>query len=557
MKTRDWTNPGKDELLFVPLGGCGEIGMNLNLYGHNGSWLMVDCGVLFPGMKLPGVEVVTPNIEFALELGDRLAGLVLTHGHEDHLGAVPYLAEWLKCPIYATSFTYHLLRAKLREDGVEVADLREISQGARFSCGAFGVEFVNLTHSIPEPNALLLETPLGAVFHTGDWKLDESPLLGEDYDVARLQSLGDSGILAMVCDSTNAMIAGRSGSEREARDGLIEMIAAEEGRIAVGCFASNVARLDSIVRAATKAGRRVALLGRSMQRVTNAARDSGYLQGWPKIYDARALMSAPRDEVLYLCTGSQGESRAALLRLAEGRHPMGRLESGDTVIFSSRVIPGNENEVYALQNRFVRGGIRVRTGEESRIHVSGHPCRDELACLYEWVRPGCSVPVHGEARQQAAHADLARGLGVPHGVVPENGDVVRLAEGAPCCVGKVPSGRWAVEGLRLIDDGSSLYRERRKLGRGGIVYGCVVLDSRGRLLRRPRLWSCGVFSGESEGEDEARFGEHFEHLVEVMVERGGRGAGDMGEELRRKLGDWCKGDLGRVPRINVMVMGDE
>lgn len=576
-KDQDWTNPGADEFLFIPLGGCSEIGMNLNLYGHNGSWIIVDCGVTFPGTDLPGVDVVTPNIEFVLALGDRLEAVILTHAHEDHIGAVPYLAEWLKCPVYATGFTAALLRRKLHDDDVRLNDLRQVPQGSTVECGPFTVEYIGITHSIPEPNALCISTPIGSIFHTGDWKLDDTPTFGEVYDEARFRELGESGMLAMVCDSTNALIPGRSGSEQEAAAGLVELIAKQEGRIAVACFASNVARLASIVRAATAAGRRVGLIGRSMLRVVDSAVEAGYLRDWPKLEDPASLMRAPPNEVLLLCTGSQGEPRAALRRIADNSHPFVRLNEGDSVIFSSRVIPGNEKSVYALQNRLLRSGLHVLTAERFDIHVSGHPCRDELKDLYGWVKPQCSIPVHGEARQQFAHAELAEEIGVPHHVIPDNGDVVRFLPGPVERVGRVHSGRWAVEGDRLLPIDSAIYNERRRLSDNGVLWATVVVDSENHAAAEPQMQSLGVVDSELEKDERFRLEKAFVGIVDSLLRGGGdsrrgrggpqRGRGRRGEserdsgsgdplerELIRRLRQACEEELGRSPRVYVRVV---
>ncbi|MEX0758549.1 MAG: ribonuclease J, partial [Tistlia sp.] len=397
-------------MLFVPLGGTGEIGMNLNLYGHAGKWLMVDCGVAFGEHDLPGIEVVMPDPDFILERRDDLVGILLTHAHEDHLGALPYIWPELECPVYATPFTAALLRRKLRDDGVALpAELIEVPLSGRLKIGPFEIELVTLTHSIPEPNAVLLHTACGTVFHTGDWKLDDDPLIGETYDAARLQKLAGEDILAMICDSTNALVPGSAGSEGSVREALDRTLGGLSGRIAVACFASNVARLETIITLAVAHGRKVALVGRSMHRIVAAAREAGYLKDLPAVIDAREIGHLPRDRVLLLCTGSQGEPRAALWRIANGDHPDVVLEEGDTVLFSSRVIPGNEKAIFALYNALSRRGVKVLSDREAEgIHVSGHPCRDELTQMYQWVRPRIAIPVHGESRHMAAQAELAR-----------------------------------------------------------------------------------------------------------------------------------------------------
>jgi ribonuclease J len=371
--------PGADQFFFLPLGGTGEIGMNLNLYGHAGRWLMIDLGVTFPEEGAhPGVEVIMPDPTFIVERRDALAGLVLTHGHEDHIGAVPYLWPRLKCPIYTTPFTAHLVRRKLQEAGLlgEV-DLYEVPLSGRFTVGPFELELIGLTHSIPEPNAIVIRTRLGTVLHTGDWKLDPDPVVGLDYDAEALKALADEGVLALVGDSTNAMVEGTSGSEAEVRAALIELVGQQKNRVAVACFATNVARVDSVLAAAKASNRRVCLVGRSMKRIFEAALDTGYIKNLPSMVDEQDAGYLPREEVLLLATGSQGEPRAALARLAQGENRHLTMERGDTVIFSSRVIPGNERAIDRLQAALLGLGLSVLTDADHFVHVSGHPARDE------------------------------------------------------------------------------------------------------------------------------------------------------------------------------------
>ncbi|HET6223250.1 MAG TPA: ribonuclease J, partial [Dongiaceae bacterium] len=422
--------PGADEVLFLALGGAGEIGMNLNLYGHAGKWLMIDLGVTFGDDATPGIEVIMPDIGFIEERRRDLAGLVLTHAHEDHIGAVPYLWPRLGCPIFATPFTASLVREKLREVGLaQAAPITEIPMSGRFSVGPFELELVTLTHSIPEPNAVVIRTKFGTLLHTGDWKLDPEPLVGPLADEAALRRLGDEGVLAMICDSTNALVHGQSGSEGEVRESLQELVGRLPGRIAVACFASNVARVETIARVAAAHDRQVALVGRSLWRITEAARENGYLADIPPFITEHDIGYLPRDKALLICTGSQGEPRSALARIARDDHPTVSLEKGDTVIFSSRIIPGNERSIGELQNGLVRLGVEIITERDHFVHVSGHPARDELLAMYQWVRPRIAIPVHGEARHLRAHARLAESGQVGQALVIENGDVVRLAPG--------------------------------------------------------------------------------------------------------------------------------
>jgi ribonuclease J len=489
-------NPEADALYFLALGGAGEIGMNLSLYGHAGAWLMVDLGISFPDETMPGVEVIMPDHQFIAERREQLAGLVLTHAHEDHLGAVQYLWPDLKCPVYATPFTAAVLRAKLHERGLAgKIPVHEIPMGGSFKVGPFDLEFVTVTHSILEPNALAIRTPVGTVVHTGDWKLDPQPLIGTTADEARLRAIGDEGVLALVCDSTNALTPGWTGSESGVRDALIAEFKKHDQRIAVTCFATNVARLESIAVAAAEAGRHAALVGRSLWRIHEAAKATGYLKDIPAFlseYDAGFL---PPDKVVLACTGSQGEPRSALARIAAGDHPQIVLDKGDVVIFSSREIPGNERAIARVQNRLAERGIGVITADDVPVHVSGHPARDEMAQMYQWVRPRISVPVHGDARRQLAHAELAAACQTPQSVVPGNGDLIRLAPGDPKVVAGVPSGRLALDGKRLINMATDTLRSRNRLINSGAVVATLVVGGRGDILAPPQIAVMGLLEG--------------------------------------------------------------
>ncbi len=495
--------PAADELLFVPLGGAGEIGMNLNLYGFGRpgahQWMMVDLGITFS--DLPGVDVVMPDPAFIVGHRDRLAGLALTHAHEDHLGAVPYLWDRLRCPIFATPFTASILRAKLAAVGLEdEAEITEVPLGGRFRVGPFDLELITLTHSIPEPNAIAIRTPVGTVLHTGDWKFDPDPVVGPTADEDALSRLGDEGVLAMVCDSTNVFDAGTSGSEADLLASLKALIGACENRVAVACFATNVARLSTIAAAAE--GRDVVLVGRSLRRIDAAARKNGYLADIPAFLDDEDAGYLPKDKVLLICTGSQGEPRAALTRIAADAHPHVTLEAGDTVILSSKIIPGNEMAIARLHNRLVRRGVNVITERDAFVHVSGHPNRDELIRMYQHVRPRVTVPVHGEARHLAEHARLARECQVAVAVVAENGSVVRLDSAAAGIVDEVPAGRLALDGNRVVSMDGALVRGRNRALYNGSAVVTVVLNGDGRLATEAQLSTTGLMEAEdSETED--------------------------------------------------------
>jgi len=491
--------PGRDdELVLLPLGGAGEIGMNFNAYGYGPAdereWIVVDCGVLFGREGLtPGIDLIMPDIRYLAEQRENVRAIVLTHAHEDHIGAVAHLWPQLRCPVYATPFTARLLEDKIEEAGLsEKLRVKIVPLGGKLKLGPFAVEFVSITHSILEPNALAIRTPLGVVVHTGDWKIDPDPLLGDVTDINALTKLGDEGALALVCDSTNALLQGSSGSEADVRKSLTELIGTLKGRVAVTSFASNVARLDTIARAAREHGREVALVGRAMHRITNAARETGYLKGFPNLLDEAEAAQLPPNRILYLCTGSQGETRAALARVASGDHPNVKLGAGDAVIFSSRIIPGNELSIFELQNKLAALGVEVLTEQDHFVHVSGHPARDELAQMYRWVRPQIAVPVHGELRHMTAHARLALSLQVPQAVVVQNGQMLRLAPGRAEIVDEVPSGRMYMDGRVLVEEGKGHARGRRALAFAGMIAITVALDSKGRVAGEPAVLLEGI-----------------------------------------------------------------
>lgn len=484
------------DLAFLPLGGTGEIGMNLNLYRCAGTWLAVDCGMGFGGAENPEVDIMVPDPAFIAERRDRLAGLVITHAHEDHIGAVAWLWPQLRCPIFATPFAAAVLRRKLGEAQlVNQAKITIIQPGGSFRLGPFDLTFIRMAHSIPESQALVIRTPAGIVLHTGDWKLDEAPLVGPRTDEAALRALGDEGVLAMVCDSTNAMVEGESGSEGEVRTSLAELIASLRGRVAVTCFASNVARVESVALAARAAGRSVAIVGRSLRNLEAAARECGYLKGIPPFLTEDDVADIADDNLVILITGSQGEPRSALARVAQDTHPRVELGEGDTVVFSSRMIPGNERAIGTVQDNLVRRGVTVLTDNDHFVHVSGHPARDELKRLYALVRPRVTVPVHGEWRHLSAHAALAQELGVTP-ILVEDGDILSLAPGRPEVVDSAPVGRLVVDGNRLVPLQGSVMGARRRMLFNGVVIASLAVDEAGRLRGAPRLSAPGLFDPE-------------------------------------------------------------
>ncbi len=549
----DW--PGADELLFVPLGGAGEIGMNLNLYGHDGAWVMLDLGVSFADEHLPGIDLVMPDPAFIVERRKDLLGLVLTHAHEDHIGAVAHLWPQLRCPIYATPFTAALVRRKLDElELTDKVELHVVPLGGTIKLGPFEMTYITLTHSILEPNAVAIRTPLGLVMHTGDWKIDPTPTLGDVTDIAALTRAGDEGVLAMVCDSTNVFSPGRSGSEAGVRTSLMELVGKMRGRVAITTFASNVSRLATIAEVAEAHDRHLVLVGRSMRRIVSAARETGYLQGLARILNEDEAGWLPPEKVLYLVTGSQGEPRGAMARIASGNHPHISFGRGDTVVFSSKMIPGNERPIAAVQNQLAAAGVDLITEKSHFVHVSGHPNRDELADMYRWVRPHISVPVHGEARHLAEHARLARSLGIAEAPVITNGDVLRLAPGRPEIVDRVKSGRLVLDGTRLVPEDDRGVVERRKLAFNGQLSLAVVVDDSGRLAVPPRVTAAGM----PVLEDEKILVESIAEAIEVAVGKldGRSRAKDdaIDEAVRRAARRVASSLTGKKPVCHVHIM---
>ncbi len=497
-------NQRADELVFAPLGGVGEIGMNLSIYGvgseHKRSWLAVDFGVSFAGDDLPGIDLIFPDIRYLVSERRNLAGIVLTHAHEDHFGALIDLWPQLKIPVYATPFTAALLEAKrASEPGAPQIPVTIVPLGGRVTIGAFDVEFVSVAHSIPESNALIIRTPAGAVLHTGDWKIDPTPILGPPTDEAKLKALGAEGCLAIVGDSTNAVRDGRSPSEADVAKTIAELVKNARGRVAVAAFASNVARLRAVADAAKAAGREVVVVGRAMERISQVARETGYFNGVQEFRSHDSYGYLPPDKVVALCTGSQGEPRAALARIAADEHPEVTLARGDCVIFSARTIPGNEKAVGRVMNGLIDQGIEVITDRTHLVHVSGHPRREELQDLIRWVKPQILIPVHGEALHLSEHAALARKAGVPQVVMCRNGDMVRLAPGKAGIVDEVPSGRLYKDGRLIVDAESRTVADRRRLGFAGIVSVALALTEKGELAADPEIDMVGIPEKDAEG----------------------------------------------------------
>jgi len=490
------------DFAFLPLGGTGEIGMNLNLYRYEGRWLAIDCGIGFGGAAHPEVEVMMPDPAFIAERRKALVGLVITHAHEDHIGAVAHLWPQLQCPVYATPFAATVLRRKLAEAGLlDQVPVHAIAPGGSFSLKPFALQFIRMAHSVPEAQALVIRTPAGIVLHTGDFKLDPEPMVGPPSDEAALKALGDEGVLAMVCDSTNAMVEGHSGSEGEVRRSLVDVIKGLKGRVAVTCFASNVARVESVALAAKAAGRVVAIVGRSLKNLDAAARTCGYLKGIAPFLSEDQANDIDDDRLLILITGSQGEQRSALSRVAMDTHPRIELGAGDNVIYSSRMIPGNERSIGDVQDALVRRGVRVLTDDDHMVHVSGHPAREELRRLYELVRPKFSVPTHGEWRHLSAHAALAQELGVKP-ILLEDGDILQLTPGVPEVVDSAPVGKLVLDGARLVPLSGGVLGARRRMLFNGVVIASFAVDEQGKVRGTPKVSAPGLL--EAEDPDTAR-----------------------------------------------------
>jgi ribonuclease J len=528
------------ELAFLPLGGTGEIGMNLNLYrwreAGQETWIAVDCGIGFGGSEYPEVEVMMADPGFIADRRERLRGLVITHAHEDHIGAVAWLWPQLQCPVYATPFAAAVLRRKLTEVGlVNQVPVRVVPPGGSIDLKPFAVRFLKLAHSIPEAQALVIETPAGILLHTGDWKLDPNPLIGPPTDEAALAALGARGVLAIVCDSTNAMVEGHSGSELDVRNSLSALIRDLTGRVAVTCFASNVARMESIALAAQDAGRSVALVGRSLRNIDAAARECGYLRAIPPFLTEDDIDDVPDDNILMIVTGSQGEPRSALARIARDDHPRVSLGEGDTVIFSSRMIPGNERAIGTVQDQLVRAGVRLMTDDDHLVHVTGHPARDELRRMYRLVKPRYAVPVHGEWRHLSAHAELAREAGAEPFMM-EDGDIITLFPGRPAITDSAPTGRLVLDGTRLLPLKGEVMSARRRMLFNGIVVASLAVDQAGRLLGRPRVSAPGLLEPDEAETD--RVAEDFADMLR-----------DLSADVRRDdtlLADAARGVLRRT-----------
>ena len=494
-------------LVFLPLGGTGEIGMNMNLYGYGNEiddmkWLIVDVGITFGDDTTPGVDVILPDHEFIKERKENLQGIIITHAHEDHVGGLAYLWPDLKCPIYATAFTASIIRLKFEERGINIEDkLNIVDLSSEIQIKPFDIKFQTLTHSIPEPNSLFIKTKLGTIYHTGDWKIDDNPMVEESIDFNKLKENSEE-VLAMVCDSTNVLTSGRSGSESTVRGNLAGVIKKLKNRVFVTSFASNVARLETIAAAAKESGRSLVVLGRSMHRMISVARQNGILKDIDVILSEKDAAKKKKHEVLYLCTGSQGEPRGAMMRISNQDFPHIDIDQDDCVIFSSKIIPGNEKKIFKLFNRLSELGAEVITEYDEDIHVSGHPCLDEMVDMYEHVKPKISVPVHGEFRHLKRHSSLAKELGVQFPMQISNGDILQLAPGSPYIYDQCKSGRQYLDGNRLVDYNSSHIKDRKRMSYNGVLNITCVLDKKMNLKNEPVIFSSGILSDDEYDSDE-------------------------------------------------------
>ena len=479
----------KEELLFCPLGGSGEIGMNMNLYAYgkenNRKWIIVDMGVTFADDSIPGIDLIMPDPGFIIDKKDDLLGIVLTHAHEDHIGAVAHIWPELKCKLFATPFTAALITEKFKEKKIDISSfLKIVPLNSKIKLGEFDIDFVTLTHSILEPNGLSIKTPLGTILHTGDWKIDPNPLIGNKIDQEKLEKIGDAGVSAMICDSTNIFSPGRAGSESDVRDSLLRIMELKTNRILVTSFASNVARMESIFYCAKKTGRSICLVGRSMHRIFKAAKKCGYLKGLIEPLEPRDAKKIAKNKILYLATGSQGEPMGAMNRIVNGSHPEVFLEDGDCVIFSSKIIPGNEKKLYNLQNQIVKNNIEIISEENAFVHVSGHPNRDDLKDMYKWVKPKSIIPVHGEHRHMQEHVKFAKEMQVPKTLLIENGDIIKLLPGeAPKVVDKAPSGRVYLDGSVNVETDSQSIKDRKNLSVNGYLEITLLVSNNGKIKK--------------------------------------------------------------------------
>ena len=549
----------QDELLFCPLGGSGEIGMNMNLFAYgkpdNQKWLMVDIGVTFADDTLPGIDLIYPDPGFIIDKKEDLLGIILTHAHEDHIGAIAHIWPQIKCKIFSTPFTAVLIREKFKEKRIDIGNsLKIVDLNGTVDLKPFKIEFITLTHSILEPNGLRIETPAGNILHTGDWKCDPNPLIGEKINSKRLKEIGEKGVLAMICDSTNVFSIGRAGSELDVRKSLLNIMSRLKKRIIVTSFASNVARMESIFYCAEKLGRQISLVGRSMHRIYKAAKQCGYLKDVIEPIDPRDAKKISREKIIYLCTGSQGEPMGAMMRISSFVHPDVHIEKNDTVIFSSKIIPGNERKLYKLHNQLVREGIEVISEENEFVHVSGHPNREDLKDMYNWVRPKAVIPVHGEHRHMIEHINFAKEMQVPYPIRVENGDIVKIYPGnKPEVYDKAPSGRLYVDGNIPVEEDSKSIKERKNLSSNGYMEVTILVTPKGNIHKRPILSFKGLPIIDTE---EFAYGleEEIKSISNTFSLNNNKQKGNLVDALKIGCRKYTKEKTGKKPFTNINIV---
>ena len=549
----------KEELLFCPLGGSGEIGMNMNLFAYgkpdNQKWIMVDIGVTFADDTFPGIDLIYPDPGFIIDKKDDLLGIILTHAHEDHIGAIAHIWPQIKCKIFSTPFTAALIKEKFKEKRINIGNsLKIVDLNGTVDLKPFKIEFITLTHSILEPNGLKIETPVGNILHTGDWKCDPNPLIGNKIDSKRLIEIGEKGVLAMICDSTNVFSIGRAGSELDVRKNLLNIMSRLKKRIIVTSFASNVARMESIFYCAEKLGRQISLVGRSMHRIYKAAKQCGYLKDIIEPIDPRDAKKISREKIIYLCTGSQGEPMGAMMRISTFVHPDVHIEKNDTVIFSSKIIPGNERKLYKLHNQLVREGIEVISEESEFVHVSGHPNREDLKDMYNWVRPNAVIPVHGEHRHMIEHINFAKEMQVPYPIKVENGDIVKIYPGKkPEVYDKAPSGRLYVDGNIPVEEDSKSIKERKNLGSNGYMEVTILVTPKGNIHKQPILSFIGL---PIINDDEFTHGleEKIENISNTFSLNSNKQKKNLIEALKIGCRKYAKEKTGKKPFTNINIV---
>ena len=546
----------QDELLFCPLGGSGEIGMNMNLFAYgkpdNQKWLMVDIGVTFADDTFPGIDLIYPDPGFIIDKKEDLLGIILTHAHEDHIGAIAHIWPQIKCKIFSTPFTAVLIREKFKEKRIDIGNsLKIVDLNGTVDLKPFKIEFITLTHSILEPNGLRIETPAGNILHTGDWKCDPNPLIGEKINSKRLKEIGEKGVLAMICDSTNVFSIGRAGSELDVRKSLLNIMSRLKKRIIVTSFASNVARMESIFYCAEKLGRQISLVGRSMHRIYKAAKQCGYLKDVIEPIDPRDAKKISREKIIYLCTGSQGEPMGAMMRISSFVHPDVHIEKNDTVIFSSKIIPGNERKLYKLHNQLVREGIEVISEENEFVHVSGHPNREDLKDMYNWVRPNAVIPVHGEHRHMIEHINFAKEMQVPYPIKVENGDIVRLYPGKkPEVYDKAPNGRIYVDGSISVEEDSQSIKERKNVSANGFIEATILITPKGNIHNRPILTFRGLPIYEKE-EFQNGLEDEIEKTIKAFSLKNKKQETNLIDALKSTCRKFTKQKTGKRPLANI------